>query len=193
MVGCESSCCDSSVLVPSVLRDTLLTLAEDELFEPLWSTQILAEVRRTVVARRGVPPEVIDRTLALMARAFADACVTGWESLVADLDLPDPDDRHVLAAAIAAQASVIVTANLRDFPAHTLDLHGVSAVHPDAFLLGLATAHSEHVMEALSDQVARYRRPAMTISGLLDRLTRAGAPDFATAARDRLHSHPPPI
>jgi predicted nucleic acid-binding protein len=117
---------DSSVLFPNVLRDTLLTLAEHDLFEPQWSTEILAEVRRNVIAQRPVPQSAIDRTLALMAATFEHATVEGWEPLVDQLHLPDPDDRHVLAAAIAGGAFTIVTANLRHFPVATLRPHRVA-------------------------------------------------------------------
>lgn len=100
---------DSSVLFPNVLRDTLLTLAEHDLFEPQWSAAILSEVRRNVIAKRGVSAAAIDRTIALMSSSFEYALVEGWEPLVETLRLPDPDDRHVLAAAIAGGAGSIVT------------------------------------------------------------------------------------
>jgi hypothetical protein len=96
---------DASVLFPNVLRDTLLTLAEHDLYEPQWSTQILAEVRRNVIAKRPVAPAAIDRTLALMSAAFEYATVDGWQKLVDQFELPDPDDRHVVAAAIAGGAA----------------------------------------------------------------------------------------
>jgi len=128
---------DACVLFPNVLRDSLLTLAEHELFRPLWSSAVLAEVRRNVLAKRSVDASAFDRTLALMNRAFDGANVEGWESLVAGLELPDRDDRHVLAAAIAGDAQSIVTFNLKDFPAHQLEPHHVDAIHPDSFLLDL--------------------------------------------------------
>lgn len=100
---------DSSVLFPNLLRDTLLRLARHGLFDPRWSAEILAEVRRTVVAKRPVLPSAIERTLALMCASFEYAMVDGWEGLVDRLELPDPGDRHVLAAAIAGGARTIVT------------------------------------------------------------------------------------
>lgn len=122
---------DSCVLFPNVLRDTLLTLAEHELFEPRWSSEILAEVRRTVIAKRSVSALAIDRTLALMSAIFDYAMVDGWEQFVDELHLPDPDDRHVLAAALAGGARTIVTANLRHFPADDLLKHDTEAISPD--------------------------------------------------------------
>jgi predicted nucleic acid-binding protein len=126
---------DACVLFPNILRDALLTLAERELFRPLWSDAILDEVRRNVIAKRKVDLAAFDRTLALMNAAFDDAPVADWQPIVAGLDLPDPDDRHVLAAAIAGGAQTIVTFNLVDFPVKRLQPHHIDAVHPDTFLL----------------------------------------------------------
>ena len=63
-----------------------------------------------------------------------DALVSGYEHIVDQLTLPDADDRHVLAAAIHDGANIIVTVNLRDFPADTLATHGITALHPDTFI-----------------------------------------------------------
>jgi predicted nucleic acid-binding protein len=175
---------DSSVLFPSVLRDTLLTLAEHDLFEPRWSARILAEVRRTVVARRGVAPEAIDRTLATMVAAFEYATVEGWEHLLGQLHLPDPDDRHVLAAAIVGGARTIVTANLRHFPDDQLRRHRTRAIGPDQFLLALWHTEPGLVLTALHQQAARYRRPPMDLDALLVQLDRAGVPDFTKHVGD---------
>lgn len=175
---------DSSVLFPNILRDTLLTLAEHDLFEPQWSTEILAEVRRNVIARRSVPESAIDRTLALMSTTFEYASVESWEPLVDQLGLPDPDDRHVLAAAIAGGARTIVTANLRHFPVASLRPHRVASVSPDQFLQDLFGTDADVVLAALGRQVGRYRRPPMDLGGLLARLGRAGAPEFAKRVAD---------
>jgi predicted nucleic acid-binding protein len=174
---------DSSVLFPNVLRDTLLTLAEHELFEPQWSAAILAEVRRTVIAKRSVTASAIDRTLALMSATFDYAMVEGWEHLVDQLYLPDPDDRHVLAAALAGEAQTIVTANLRHFPADDLRPHDIVAISPDQFLSKILDTEPDIVIEALHSQAERYRRPPMELNDLLDCLDRAGAPIFARRIR----------
>ena len=121
---------DACVLFPNYLRDTFLTLAEQELFRPVWSTAILDEVRRNVLAKRQVDQRAFDRTLVLMNTAFPAASVQGWERLIPDLDLPDKDDRHVLAAAIAGGARSVVTFNLSDFPAERLRSHRIEATHP---------------------------------------------------------------
>ncbi|MFD8590168.1 PIN domain-containing protein [Streptomyces sp. NPDC059637] len=170
---------DACVLFPNALRDTLLTLAEQGLYRPLWSSAILDELRRNVIAKRNVDPAAFERTIDLMVGAFEGAEVSGWDRLVEGLSLPDPDDRHVLAAAIAGNAEAIVTFNLPDFPAHGLHPHSVEAVHPDLFLLDQLDLAPHLVIHALSRQAARYGRPPMDLPGLLDRLRRCGVPEFA--------------
>jgi hypothetical protein len=104
-----SALLDTCVLVPSRARDVLLEVASTGAYRPLWSSQILAELDRTLrllLGKRGVSPEEIDAYLTRLFRqmetAFPDALVTDWESLAETVQLPDPDDRHVVAAARAA-------------------------------------------------------------------------------------------
>jgi predicted nucleic acid-binding protein len=174
---------DACVLFPNVLRDTLLTIAEEELYRPMWSEAIFAELRRNIVAKRGVAAEAIDRTLAVMDSAFDGAMVDGWQGIADVLELPDPDDRHVLAAAIVGQADVIVTLNLRDFPQKRLGRHGIEAVHPSRFLLSLLDVAPRQIIGALKDQIARYRKPPMDMGELLSRLDRCGLSDFTEEVR----------
>jgi predicted nucleic acid-binding protein len=122
-----SALLDTCVLVPSRARDVLLEIASTGAYRPLWSTEILAELDRTLrllLAKRGTSPEVIDAYLTRLTQhmqtAFPDALVTDWEPLVPTIQLPDPDDRHVVAAARAGRADVIVTDNLADFPPNAL-------------------------------------------------------------------------
>ncbi|KWV30280.1 PIN domain-containing protein [Micromonospora rifamycinica] len=118
---------DACVLVPSVLADTLLRCAEQELYRPLWTRAILDEVRRNL------PPSVLgakaERRVEVMREHFPTAMVSGYEPLIAEMT-DDPKDRHVLAAAVAADAEVIVTANLRDFPDHALAPYAIEALLP---------------------------------------------------------------
>jgi hypothetical protein len=101
-----SALLDTCVLVPSRARDVLLEAASAGAYRPLWSSEILAELDRTLrllQSKRGVSPEETDAYLTRLFRqleaAFPDALVTGWEPLAATVQLPDPDDRHVVAAA----------------------------------------------------------------------------------------------
>ncbi|WP_052710722.1 PIN domain-containing protein [Pseudofrankia sp. DC12] len=122
-----SALLDTCVLVPSRTRDVLLEIASTGAYRPLWSTEILTELDRTLrtlLGKRGTSPEEIGayltRLFRQMTTTFPDALVTDWEPLVPTVDLPDPDDRHVVAAAWAGRADVIVTNNLADFPASGL-------------------------------------------------------------------------
>ncbi|MDG4833598.1 PIN domain-containing protein [Solwaraspora sp. WMMD1047] len=111
-----SALLDANVLVPNVLRDTLLLVAESGLYRPLWSGDILAEVRRTVLRLRpDIRPDRLDYTFSRMNEAFEGACVTGYQSIIPHMS-NDDGDRHVLAAAVVGRADLIVTRNLSDFP-----------------------------------------------------------------------------
>ena len=122
-----SALLDTCVLVPSRARDVLLEVASIGVYRPLWSSEILAELDRTLrllLGKRGATQEEIDAYLARLFRqmetAFPDALVTDWESLAGTVQLPDPGDHHVVAAARAGRADVIVTDNLAHFPPEAL-------------------------------------------------------------------------
>ncbi|MDQ5841532.1 MAG: PIN domain-containing protein, partial [Chloroflexota bacterium] len=127
---------DANVLYPSTLRDVLIRLAQTGLIHAKWSETILDETFRSLHAKRPDLDEArLRRTRELMNLAVRDAVVTGHEPLINSLHLPDPDDRHVLAAAIRARAQIIVTFNLNDFPTDVLADWDVEARHPDDFLV----------------------------------------------------------
>lgn len=175
---------DACVLVPTALCDTLLRLAEDGFYRPLWSDRILLEVEDTVLSLYpDIDPRRVRRRTELMSATFEDAGVTGWEQLSAGLDLPDGDDRHVLAAAIVGGAQAIVTANLKDFPADTLRPRGIEARHPDDFLLDQLDLFPSRVLEVLSEQAADLRQPPTDLAGLLNNLSRCNVPNFVEAVR----------
>jgi len=171
---------DANVLIPNALCDFLLRLAEEELYQPRWSSAILAEVRRHVP----VPPEAIGRRIAFMNAAFEDALVTGYESLI-DQMRNDPKDRHVLAAAVAAGADSIITCNLKDFPLAACESYGVVAEHPDAVLLDLWVREPRILLRVLGEQAASTGRRGtrLTVHQVLDYLASAGARRFAAEAR----------
>jgi predicted nucleic acid-binding protein len=132
---------DACVLYPFHLRNLLVQCGVDRLVEARWSDAIHDEWMRNLAAN--VPTLSVRRlaeTRDLMKRVLPTADVTGFEKHISQLTLPDPDDRHVLAAAIAARASLIVTWNLADFPAKALAPHHVSAQNPDDFLMDLYAA-----------------------------------------------------
>lgn len=116
----------------------------------------------------------VDRTSELMDRAIPDGLVEGYEALVAGLALPDPDDRHVLAAAIRCGASVIVTFNERDFPTEMLAPYGIESQHPDEFVDNLLDLDAAAVVSAAQHQRAQLKNPPMDVDRYLDILLRQG-------------------
>jgi predicted nucleic acid-binding protein len=172
---------DACVLYPAYLCDTLLRLAEAEAYRPLWSADILNELRRNVVTR-GVPADRVDRRIDHMTRSFPDATVTGYEYLV-DGMTNNAKDHHVLAAAVRANAEVVVTFNIRDFPEPALKPFDITAIHPDDFLLDQLDLYPGLTMDVLEQQAASYRREPTTVAGLLPLLERTGVPRFAAQVR----------
>jgi predicted nucleic acid-binding protein len=175
---------DTCVLYPAYLCDTLLRLAEAGAYRPLWSADVLEELRRNLV-KRGIPSELVDRRVGQMAQAFPDAMVSGYESLI-DGMTNHPKDRHVLAAAVRANAEVLVTFNRSDFPPAALDTYDVVAVHPDEFLLDQLDLYPGLTIQVLRQQAAAHRRDPKTVPGLLVLLERAGLPNFAAEVRRHL-------
>lgn len=181
-----SALLDACVLVPVALADTLLRVAEQGLYRSLWSARILDE---TVAAIEEVHPDLqagaARRRTDLMDRAFQDASVSGWDGLLSALSLPDPDDAHVLAAAIVGRADVIVTMNLKDFPQTLLEPYEIEVIGPDEFLLDQLDLAPDLVLEAVRRQAEDSRRPHVDLNALLEHLARCGVPQFAAAARAR--------
>ncbi len=160
---------DANVLYTSTLRDVLIRVGLARLVQPKWTDRILDEVFRNLRSDRpDLVPARLDRTRRLMNEAIRDVMVTGYEHLIDQLDLPDADDRHVLAAAIHADATVIVTRNLRDFPADRLNRSGVQAQHPDGLLLGLHQDHPE-ALSGIVTAISRTWGDGATPGDVLDR------------------------
>ncbi len=166
---------DTNVLYPAGLRDLLLRLADRHLLAPLRSADIHAEWMRNLLADRpDIDAAELDRTRAVMDEHFPDAVVTGYEAIAAGLDLPDPDDRHVLAAAIRGGADVIVTRNLRDFPVDRLAPDALAAQHPDAFIAGLFESDPGAVLDAVRGHRAALRHLPRSARDHLAALERQG-------------------
>ena len=166
---------DACVLYPAPLRDFLMWLGLSGRFRARWSLQIHEEWQRNLLRNRpDLQPEMLARTAALMDQAIPDALVTGHEALIDGLQLPDVDDRHVLAAAIRCGASVIVTFNERDFPASALGPLGIEAQHPDVFVDNLFDLDAAAVVQAAQRQRLQLRHPPMEVDRYLDMLLRQG-------------------
>jgi hypothetical protein len=165
---------DACVLYPAPLRDLLVRLAASGLFAAKWTERIHDEWTRNLLARRPELAEALPRTRELMNRAVPDCLVEGYEPLIDGLSLPDPDDRHVLGAAIRAGAQLIVTTNLKDFPSDILDGFGIEAVHPDRFVAQQMDLHEGAVIAAAKQQRAALRNPPVAASDFLDILAAQG-------------------
>lgn len=173
---------DANVLYGAFGRDVLLRLAAAGLYRPRWTAQIEGEWVRTLLATRpDLAPERLGRTRAAMARAFPDAAVSGYEGHEDDLRLPDPDDRHVLAAAVEAGAGEVVTWNLGDFPAAVLAPLGIEAVSPDDFVGSMLAADPDRVVAVMRAHRAGLHRPPLTAEDYLSHLERSGLVDVVAS------------
>ena len=174
---------DTCVLYPVALADVLLRIAEHELYRPHWSPDVVAELERNLA--KVVSADAAGRRVAAMCRAFPEASVTGYESLI-DGMICDPKDRHVLAAATHSGCQLIVTANIKDFPQKSLVPHDMTVVTPDDFLLDQLDLYPGAVRSTLIGMCRDTRRPQLTRSILFASLERAGVPRFVAEARRKV-------
>lgn len=114
-----------------------------------------------------------------MNEAFEDALVEGWEPLEQEIDLPDPDDRHVIAAALRGRADAIITENTKDFPKAVLGPLGLEVIRVDDFLLDQYDLNPSFTCRIVIEQAAAMTHPPVEVEVLLARLARSGAPAFA--------------
>ncbi len=175
---------DANVLFPAVLRNTFMYLALAGAFAARWTAQIHEEwIRNVLKTRPDLTRASLERTRQLMDKYALDAIVEDYEFLIQTLELPDADDRHVLAAAIHAEAEVIVTWNLKDFPTHSLEPFGIKALNPDDFLLSLWPSRRVQILDGLRTQRASLKNPAQSPAQFLDSLQRQGLTRFVAALR----------
>jgi predicted nucleic acid-binding protein len=143
---------DACVLYPFHLRNILVQVAVDRLVEARWTDEIHDEwIRNLVVNMPTVPVERLQTTRQLMLQVLPKAMVTGYQKYVQAIILPDPGDRHVVAAGIAANASIIITWNLRDFPDGELNKFGLQCQTPDTFLSDLYDKVPDLTLGSLSN------------------------------------------
>lgn len=166
---------DACVLYPAPLRDLLVRIAKTGIVRGRWTDAILDECFRSILEQRpDLKPEALERTRELMKQAVPDCLVTGFETLVEGLILPDRDDRHVLAAAIRVGAQAIVTFNLADFPDEKLAPYDIESKHPDDFVLDTIDLAPAAVAKVVSDQAEALKNPPRTAGELLDTLRALG-------------------
>jgi predicted nucleic acid-binding protein len=159
---------DACVLYSASVRDLMVRLAQAGLIQARWTAQIHDEWMRNVLKNYPkLTRERLERTRLLMDGAVRDCLVTGYADAIDSLSLPDPDDRHVLAAAIRAGADVIVTYNLGDFPAGVLNTFGIEAQHPDEFIARLFDVAPAVVITAARHQREGLKNPTRTADEFL--------------------------
>jgi len=174
---------DTNVIYPIEIRDILLWFAHYHLYTPKWSKHIFSEWVE-VMKRHNIPPEEITKRFTRVDQAFPDAHVQNYEPLIPGLELPDEKDKHVLAAAIKANAHIIVTNNLKHFPEVYLSSFGLIAQKADDFVTDLIDLNPRIAVKAFLDMVSQKRNPPLNELQVLDRLRRVGLGQAA----DYLHS-----
>jgi hypothetical protein len=171
---------DANVLYNASVRDLCLWLAVEGAVEARWTDKIHQEwTQRLAEHRPDLGVERIQRLRQTIDTAIPDCLVTGYETAIDQLELPDPDDRHVVAAAITCSADTIVTFNMNDFPASVLAPYRLEALRPDEFVNRLITLVPQAVCRAALRHRANLRRPAMTVETYLETLRSRGLPDTA--------------
>ena len=175
---------DANILYPAPLRDLFIRLAQSGLVQAKWTDAIHDEWMRNVLNDRPeLSPDRLARTRTLMNNAVRDCLVSGHEVWVDSLDLPDPDDRHVLAAAIHAGAHVVITYNLKDFPDGVLSPYNIEALHPDDFLRDLFHTATALVVATVKRQREGLRNPTRTAEELLSTFANQGLTQFVAELR----------
>jgi hypothetical protein len=160
LVGRYSAFLDANVLHPAFLRGALLWFADARLLRPVWSQDVLAEWRRSIQRRHAdLDDAKVDRLQAIFTSQFPDAEVTDYAAFIEALELPDPDDRHVLAAAIVGRCHGIITANLKHFPVEVVSKFGIEVVHPDDFIVNIIDIDENKAIAA-----CKRHREAMTVT-----------------------------
>jgi len=174
---------DTNVIYPLTVRDILFWFAHEELYTVKWSQHIFDEWRN-VMDRKGVDQDEIDKRVDTANQAFPDALVRNYESLIETLELPDENDRHVLAAAIKTNANVIVTNNLKDFPDEYLSTFELYAISADDFLTDTIDLNPEVAIKAFRKMVLNRKDPDLDEFRVLNMLRKNGLKNAA----DYLHS-----
>ncbi len=174
---------DTNIIYPIEIRDLLFWFAHYELYTPKWSMHIFDEWKEIMV-RKGVPEMDALNRIEKANKAFPDALVKNYAPLIDSLDLPDLKDRHVLAAAIKANADIIVTNNLKDFPAEILEIYGMAAKSADDFLTDIIDLNQDTAVDAFRRLVMNRRNPDLDEYQVLDALRK----NQLTATADFLHA-----
>lgn len=166
---------DACVLYPAPLRDLLMRLAVHDLISAKWSERIHEEwIEALLEKRRDLTRGQLERVRELMDRHAGDCLVEGYEARIPTLALPDPDDRHVLVAAIEADAEAIVTWNLGDFPKDAVRAHGIDVWTPDELLARLIGENPDAVVQVMREHRRSLKNPPKSATEYLGTLSQQG-------------------
>ena len=166
---------DANVLYPAPLRDFLMHLSLTDLIKAKWSNMVHDEWMESLMEKRfDLNRSQLERTRELMNQNVHDALVTGFEHLIDDLLLPDPNDRHVLAAAIHAGANLIITFNLKDFPEDYIAKFGLEVEHPDEFIYQLFNFSPPDIILTAQNHRNSLKNPPKTAEDYLQTLEKQG-------------------
>ena len=175
---------DANVLYPQLLRDTLLSLAGANLYHARWSATINAEWVRNLAKNKPDIADKLSEVVKLMCASVPDCLVTHYEMLADSIELPDRDDRHVVAAAIVGHADAIVTFNLKDFPRAVLQPYGIEVQHPDEFVVNQLQLKKIPALSAIKKMRARWTNPARSAQELITAVELRGLPLTADLLRE---------
>jgi predicted nucleic acid-binding protein len=168
---------DACVLYPAPLRDLLMRLALIDLYQAKWTNDIHREWMTSLLKNRpDLSRDRLEQTQAKMNLHIRDCLIEGYEDLIGNLKLPDPKDRHVLAAAIKANAQTIVTYNLSDFPFETISKYEIEVQHPDEFLRQLLDLAPARFMKAVKETRLSLKRPPKNPDEYLASLSKQSLP-----------------
>ncbi len=173
---------DANPLVGNSQRDLLIRVAQHGLVQAKWTDRILDEAMAAIGKSRDVPADKLARLRELMVAALPDGAVSRYEHLIDSLTLRDPDDRHVLAAAIKVRAQVIVTAD-KDFTADELTPWDIEAKRPDDFILDLIDINDRIVWACVQEIANSRRQRPETVGDVLVQLERSGLVESVAALR----------
>ena len=178
---------DACVLYPAPLRDLLMHIAVNEVFQAKWTDQIHDEWVRTILNKRpDLNKKQLARTRKLMNAAILDSVVQDYDHLIATLKLPDPQDHHVLAAAIKVQATHIVTFNLKDFPKKYIQQFNIEAIHPDNFIYSLFQQNPLRVCECIYNARSNLKNPPYTPSQYIKIIAKQSLPKTVTVMQQNV-------
>lgn len=176
---------DACVLYPGTLRDLMLSIAFEGVYHARWSDDIHDEwIRNLLKNRPDLNAEKLNSIRVQMDKSIDDCLIYGYQPIIDVLSLPDPDDRHVLAAAVIGHADAIVTFNKKDFPESELSKFGIEVLHPDDFLISQYDLNTTKLLKAVKSMRSRRKKPPQTAQEFIDILERQGLPQFCSALRD---------